>query len=79
MIKHEEKQCPRCTKPFECKVGDIANCQCFGITFITEEKKFIEERYHACLCRTCLLKLNSAMCFSKKNISIINDVKIITV
>jgi len=57
MSKHEKKQCPRCKKSFECKVGDIANCQCFGIAFTENEKAFIEERYHACLCRACLLEL----------------------
>jgi len=57
MCKHEEKKCPRCNNPFECKVGDVMHCQCYGITFTTEEKAFIEERYADCLCRNCLLEL----------------------
>jgi hypothetical protein len=57
MCKHEEKNCPRCGQQFECKVGDIAHCQCFGISFTIEEKAFIEERYEECLCRNCLLGL----------------------
>jgi hypothetical protein len=57
MCKHEEKKCPRCNNSFECKVGDVTHCQCFGITFTTEEKAFIEQRYSDCLCRNCLLEL----------------------
>jgi hypothetical protein len=57
MCKHEEKKCPRCEQPFECKVGDIAHCQCYGILFTPEEKAFIEQRYDECLCRNCLLEL----------------------
>ncbi|MHA4808372.1 cysteine-rich CWC family protein [Flavitalea flava] len=58
MCKHEEKYCPRCKSAFECKVGDITQCQCFGIGLNPEEKKFLEERYEDCLCRNCLLELN---------------------
>jgi hypothetical protein len=57
MCKHEEKSCPRCGQQFECKIGDIAHCQCFDISFTIEEKAFIEERYEECLCRNCLLEL----------------------
>jgi hypothetical protein len=57
MCKHEQKTCPRCLAPFECKVGDVMHCQCYGITFTTDEKSFIEQRYTDCLCRNCLLEL----------------------
>jgi len=58
MCKHEEKYCPRCRASFECKVGDITRCQCFGLTpFTEEEKSFLEQRYKDCLCRNCLLEL----------------------
>jgi len=66
MCKHEEKTCPRCAGYFECKVGDIAHCQCVGITFTTEEKAFIEDRYHDCLCRNCLLELKQRYTFFKE-------------
>ena len=66
MCKYEEKICPRCENQFECKVGDIAHCQCYGISFTSEEKAFIEERYDACLCRNCLLELKHAELQSKK-------------
>jgi len=66
MCKHEENICPRCEQAFECKVGDIANCQCFGISFTTEEKAFIEDRYNSCLCRKCLQELKQRYVFFKE-------------
>jgi hypothetical protein len=66
MCKHEEKYCPRCKSAFECKVGDIAQCQCFGIGLSLEEKTFLEERYEDCLCRNCLLELKQRSVFFKE-------------
>ncbi|RXK81793.1 cysteine-rich CWC family protein [Filimonas effusa] len=67
MAKHEHKSCPRCQKPFECKVGDIGNCQCNGLSFTEEERSFIENRYSDCLCRQCLLELkNKSTLFQEK-------------
>jgi hypothetical protein len=67
MCKHEEKSCPRCRQVFECKVGDVHQCQCFGISFNTEEKAFIESRYNDCLCRNCLLELKQrSVLFTEK-------------
>jgi len=63
MCKHEEKKCPRCSSSFECKSGDIVQCQCYGISFSTEERAFIEERYEDCLCRKCLLELKHRYTF----------------
>lgn len=57
MCKHEEKKCPRCSSPFECKVGDVTHCQCYGIQLTPEERAFLESRYGDCLCRKCLLEL----------------------
>ena len=57
MCRHEEKKCSRCGSSFECKVGDIANCQCVGIQLTLEERAFIEERYDECLCIACLLQI----------------------
>jgi len=57
MPLHEAKTCPRCKKSFECRVGDITNCQCNGLRFTAQEKAFIEERYSDCLCASCLLEL----------------------
>jgi hypothetical protein len=70
MCKHEENNCPRCNKPFECKVGDITNCQCYGISFTPEEKTFIAERYNSCLCAACLNELkNKYVVFKEKFLS----------
>jgi len=67
MCKHEEKYCPRCKAAFECKVGGIAQCQCFGIGLTPEEKAFLENRYEDCLCRQCLLELKQrAILFREK-------------
>lgn len=57
MQKHENKTCPRCGQVFECKVGDILKCQCFGIELTDEEQKFISKEYNECLCRNCLFQL----------------------
>jgi len=57
MCNHEEKKCSRCKSSFECRVGNIVQCQCYGIALNVEERAFIEERYNDCLCRDCLLEL----------------------
>ncbi len=57
MCKHEEKNCPRCGACFECKVGDVLHCQCYGINLSVEEEAYIHQYYNDCLCRHCLLQL----------------------
>lgn len=52
--KHEQKICQRCSEIFECKVGDITQCQCFGIEFTDAEKEYVDARFNDCLCRSCL-------------------------
>lgn len=54
MCQHETKHCGRCQAPFECKVGNITECQCYGVSMSQEEKKFIADNYGDCLCRQCL-------------------------
>lgn len=54
---HETKSCPRCSAPFECKVGNVTACQCDGITFNDAEKDYIANSYADCLCRKCLLEI----------------------
>lgn len=65
-MKHEEKTCPRCHKPFECRVGDIGQCQCSGVQLTNEEKILIEEKYNDCLCRNCLEELKNKYIFFKE-------------
>ena len=59
MGKHEQKKCPRCGGGFECKVGDVLKCQCFGIKLSDEEEAFIRLHYNDCLCSECLVQLKS--------------------
>ena len=59
MCAHEEKICPRCSSKFECKLGSITECQCFGISLTTEERAFIESMYDDCLCLNCLFDLKN--------------------
>ncbi len=66
MCQHEIKKCPRCERPFECKVGAIAQCQCFVIELSLEEKAFIEGRYNDCLCAGCLQELKNRYTFFRE-------------
>jgi hypothetical protein len=59
MCTHEQKICPRCSSKFECKLGSVAECQCYGISLTVEENAFIESRYDGCLCRNCLIELKN--------------------
>ena len=54
MCDHEMKSCPRCKKTFECKSGNITQCQCFGLEMTAALQSFIENRFNDCLCRDCL-------------------------
>lgn len=56
-IKHEIKSCPRCGSKFECKPGNITQCQCFEVKLTKDETLFIKELYDDCLCANCLRKL----------------------
>jgi hypothetical protein len=57
MPQHENKKCPRCNRFFECKVGNIAECQCSKVNLSYEERVFIENKYLDCLCGQCLQAL----------------------
>ena len=58
MDKHEKKYCPRCDRPFICKMGDIGNCQCSTATLTPEAVKFLARTYYDCLCKDCLHQIN---------------------
>lgn len=55
--KHEIKHCPRCGKAFECKPGNITQCQCFAILLNQAELNFIKEMYDECLCANCMIRM----------------------
>ncbi|MBL7733193.1 MAG: cysteine-rich CWC family protein [Chitinophagaceae bacterium] len=57
MCRHEIKNCPRCQQVFECKPGNIAQCQCYGIALTAEQRAYAEQRYADCLCAACLQQL----------------------
>ncbi|PZR29772.1 MAG: hypothetical protein DI535_01320 [Citrobacter freundii] len=59
MCNHETRKCPRCGNGFSCKPGNITQCQCFGILIAEEQRSFMDKRYTDCLCRDCLIYLQS--------------------
>ncbi|UAY52163.1 cysteine-rich CWC family protein [Ferruginibacter albus] len=67
MKKHEEKYCPRCKAVFECKVGDIVNCQCGAVTISDETKRFLQKTRYDCLCNNCLRQINEMVKFSHQH------------
>lgn len=64
-IKHEEKYCPRCNALFECKSGDIVNCQCNIVRLSEETKRFLSKTLYDCLCQKCLLEIDQMVRFSQ--------------
>jgi hypothetical protein len=67
MHNHEQKICPRCKQDFECKPGNITQCQCFGIVIKPELRVFLEQQYNDCLCDKCLRYLEQdANLFNEK-------------
>jgi hypothetical protein len=57
MSEHEKKYCPRCSTPFECKVGSILLCQCTSVTLTETERNYLHENYEDCLCANCMKEL----------------------
>jgi hypothetical protein len=54
MTVHENKTCPRCGKPFECKVGSITLCQCYSVELSLAETEYVKAKYDDCICVNCL-------------------------
>lgn len=63
---HEEKNCPRGNQLFECRVGDIAHCQCRTVQLSLEVNAFIDAKYHDYLCVNCLQILKNKYNFFKE-------------
>lgn len=58
MATHEPKYCPRCNALFECKPGDVANCQCSEVAVSESVRLILEQSYwEDCLCKQCLSHL----------------------
>ena len=66
MGQHETKTCPRCGAGFECKPGNITQCQCYAIQLTGEQKAYIGQKYEDCLCGSCLVYLSSELNFFKE-------------
>lgn len=64
-MKHEQKSCPRCKGTFECKVGDVVNCQCSQVKISPETYQFISTTHYDCLCQKCLIDLNRFIALAK--------------
>ena len=60
-MKHEQKNCERCGATFECKIGNITQCQCSEIVLTEATKIFLEESNFDCLCKNCLHQINEKM------------------
>jgi hypothetical protein len=55
MENPEPKNCPRCQARFECKVGDVANCQCAEVPLAAPTQAFLAAtQWGDCLCGQCL-------------------------
>ena len=57
MYKHEDKVCGRCGVIFECKVGNITQCQCYGIALNNEEHQYMSKQFTDCICINCIKAL----------------------
>jgi hypothetical protein len=60
MSKHESKTCPRCSTLFECRLGDITKCQCYGIKLTDAERDYMGRQFSDCLCTVCMTELRTA-------------------
>jgi Cysteine-rich CWC len=54
MAVHEIKQCERCGSAFECKPGNVLQCQCYLVPLSENEKDYLATNYSDCLCAACL-------------------------
>ncbi|MCC9135741.1 cysteine-rich CWC family protein [Pontibacter silvestris] len=59
MPQHESKICPRCSQPFECKVGSILICQCSSVRLNDEERYHLSKLYTDCLCASCIKEVQA--------------------
>lgn len=70
MSLHEIKYCPRCSSAFECKPGNITQCQCFDVQLSRQELEFIKEIYDDCVCKNCLIELKQKFKAFKQNVKL---------
>ncbi|HFC00992.1 MAG TPA: hypothetical protein ENJ53_09335 [Phaeodactylibacter sp.] len=51
-------KCQRCNASFECKMDDIANCQCSTVRVSEATHVFLKQTNYGCLCKKCLAQIN---------------------
>lgn len=61
MAQYESKSCVRCNGSFECKSGNITQCQCFDINLSEEEREYLYFTYNDCLCIKCLASIKNEL------------------
>ncbi|MFN8250921.1 MAG: cysteine-rich CWC family protein [Ferruginibacter sp.] len=59
MCSHEQKTCEHCGASFECRVGNISNCQCYTVKLTDQERDFIASRYGDCICAGCMTAMKN--------------------
>ena len=59
MHKHEDKICGNCGIAFECKVGNITQCQCYEVCLSNEEQQYISKQFTGCICINCIKALRT--------------------
>ena len=70
---HENKICERCKIMFECKVGNILQCQCYGVVLNNDEQQHISKQYTDCICINCILALRTEFNTAKYTDNIKNN------
>ena len=58
---HETINCARCELTFVCKVGNITQCQCYGIILTEEMQQYINKQFAGCLCLSCIKNLQQQL------------------
>lgn len=69
MCAYDEKYCERCGISFECKSGNITQCQCYDVKLTHEERSYISLLYNDCLCKNCMGALQLQYRQEKHNIT----------
>jgi len=52
------KQCPRCSKRFDCRVDDLEQCDCVEVELTMPLLQRLQQAYTDCLCPNCLRELS---------------------
>ena len=58
MSENKIKVCQRCQNSFECRMNDIATCQCSTVTIDQATHDFLAKTNFDCLCKNCLVHFN---------------------